>query len=74
MVQFNHPVSTPGIPQVYYVGLLAGENDIELLEKMKNGRFIYRHNFTLDEIKEAKKAGRRTSVVVDAVQVIISPI
>ncbi|BBO66497.1 sucrose phosphorylase [Desulfosarcina alkanivorans] len=41
---------TPGIPQVYYVGLLAGENDIELVQQTKNGRDINRHNFTLDEI------------------------
>jgi sucrose phosphorylase len=41
---------TPGIPQLYYVGLLAGENDIELVEKTQNGRDINRHNFTLDEI------------------------
>ena len=41
---------TPGIPQVYYVGLLAGENDIELVELTKNGRDINRHNYTLDEI------------------------
>jgi sucrose phosphorylase len=32
---------TPGIPQVYYVGLLAGENDIELVEQAtRNGRDI----------------------------------
>lgn len=43
---------TPGIPQVYYVGLLAGENDIELVEKTKFGRNINRHNFSLEEIKE----------------------
>jgi sucrose phosphorylase len=43
---------TPGIPQVYYVGLLAGENDIELVEKTKLGRNINRHNYTLEEIKE----------------------
>ncbi len=42
----------PGIPQVYYVGLLAGENDIELLEKTKNGRDINRHYYTLDEIEK----------------------
>ena len=24
---------TPGIPQVYYVGLLAGKNDIEALKR-----------------------------------------
>jgi sucrose phosphorylase len=41
---------TPGIPQVYYVGLLAGENDIELVQMTKNGRDINRHNYTLDEI------------------------
>ena len=42
----------PGIPQVYYVGLLAGKNDIELIEKTKNGRDINRHNYTLDEIEQ----------------------
>lgn len=41
---------SPGIPQVYYVGLLAGENDIELVEATKNGRDINRHNYSLDEI------------------------
>ncbi|MEJ2155915.1 MAG: sucrose phosphorylase [Desulfobacteraceae bacterium] len=40
----------PGIPQVYYVGLLAGKNDIELVERTKNGRDINRHNYSLDEI------------------------
>ena len=43
---------TPGIPQVYYVGLLAGENDIALVEETKNGRDINRHNYHLDEIHE----------------------
>jgi sucrose phosphorylase len=42
----------PGLPQVYYVGLLAGENDIELVELTKNGRDINRHNYSLDEIKK----------------------
>lgn len=46
---------TPGIPQVYYVGLLAGENDFELVERTKNGRDINRHNYTLDEIATAIK-------------------
>lgn len=41
---------TPGVPQVYYVGMLAGENDIELLEKTKQGRDINRHNFSEEEI------------------------
>lgn len=43
----------PGIPQIYYVGLLAGENDIELLERTKEGRNINRHYYSLAEIDEA---------------------
>ncbi len=42
----------PGIPQIYYVGLLAGKNDIELLETTKEGRNINRHYYQLDEIKQ----------------------
>ena len=42
----------PGIPQIYYVGLLAGENDIELLESTKEGRNINRHYYTLEEIEK----------------------
>lgn len=42
----------PGIPQVYYVGLLAGKNDIELLETTKEGRNINRHYYTKAEIAE----------------------
>ena len=42
----------PGIPQIYYVGLLAGENDIELLEATKEGRNINRHYYTLEEIEK----------------------
>lgn len=40
----------PGIPQVYYVGLLAGRNDLKLLEETKVGRNINRHYYTLNEI------------------------
>ena len=40
---------TPGIPLVYYVGLLAGANDIERVESTKVGRDINRHPFTEDE-------------------------
>ncbi|MDD6762759.1 MAG: sucrose phosphorylase [Clostridiales bacterium] len=40
----------PGIPQVYYVGMLAGSNDTELMERTKNGRDINRHYYSLDEI------------------------
>ncbi len=43
----------PGIPQVYYVGLLAGENDMDLLAKSGVGRDINRHYYTLEEIDRA---------------------
>lgn len=43
----------PGIPQVYYVGLLAGENDMTLLAQNGIGRDINRHYYTLDEIAQA---------------------
>lgn len=45
----------PGIPQVYYVGMLAGSNDIALMERTKNGRDINRHYFTVEEIAEEQK-------------------
>ena len=40
----------PGIPQVYYVGLLAGENDMALLQRSGVGRDINRHHFSPAEI------------------------
>jgi len=43
----------PGIPQVYYVGLLAGENDVENVKKTGEGREINRHNFSLEEIEQS---------------------
>jgi len=43
----------PGIPQVYYVGLLAGENDVENVKLTGEGREINRHNFKLEEIDVA---------------------
>jgi sucrose phosphorylase len=43
----------PGIPQVYYVGLLAGTNDVDLVERSKIGRNINRHNFSVHEIDVA---------------------
>lgn len=43
----------PGIPQVYYVGLLAGENDMVLLAKSGVGRDINRHYYSVEEIDEA---------------------
>lgn len=41
---------TPGIPQIYYVGLLAGENDMENVNRTGEGREINRHNYSADEI------------------------
>ncbi len=43
---------SPGIPQVYYVGLLAGENDVALLEERANGRDINRAYFPEREIED----------------------
>lgn len=45
----------PGIPQVYYVGMLAGENDLGLMEKTKNGRDINRHYYSVEEIDACQK-------------------
>lgn len=45
-------IFAPGIPQIYYVGLLAGKNDIDLLEKTKEGRNINRHYYKVEEIAE----------------------
>jgi sucrose phosphorylase len=43
----------PGIPQVYYVGLLAGRNDAKRAERTGDGRELNRHNYSLEEIEEA---------------------
>lgn len=45
----------PGIPQVYYVGLLAGTNRYELAEQTGDGREINRYNYSVDEIREELK-------------------
>jgi len=42
----------PGIPQVYYVGLLAGQNDVELFRRTGVGRDINRHYYERDEIEQ----------------------
>ena len=41
----------PGIPQVYYVGLLAGTNDMNLLRRTGVGRDINRHYYSGEEIQ-----------------------
>jgi sucrose phosphorylase len=42
----------PGIPQIYYMGLFAGTNDMDLLARTKIGRDINRHYYTPDEVRE----------------------
>ncbi len=44
---------TPGIPQVYYVGLLAGKNDVKNAAGSIDGREINRHNYSIEEIENA---------------------
>lgn len=46
---------TPGVPQVYYVGLLAGSNDMDLLARTGVGRDVNRHHYTGDEIQDELK-------------------
>ncbi len=43
---------TPGIPQIYYVGLLAGKNDVDAAEKSGEMREVNRHSYTLEEIDQ----------------------
>lgn len=41
---------------IYYVGLLAGSNDLKLLEETKEGRNINRHYYTKEEVaKEVQR-------------------
>lgn len=40
----------PGIPQVYYVGALAGRNDMDLLARSGVGRDINRHRYSEPEL------------------------
>lgn len=42
----------PGIPQVYYVGLLAGTNDMALLARTGVGRDINRHHYTPQQVAQ----------------------
>lgn len=46
---------SPGIPQVYYVGLFAGKNDFDLYHKTEQHRDINRHYYTIEEITEECK-------------------
>ncbi len=40
-----------GVPQIYYVGLLAGSNDQAAVERTGEGRAVNRHDYTLPEIQ-----------------------
>lgn len=42
----------PGIPQVYYMGLLAGKNDMQLLADSGVGRDINRHYYSRQEVEQ----------------------
>jgi sucrose phosphorylase len=42
-----------GVPQVYYVGLLAGENDDLAVATTREDRAINRHDYAIDEIHAA---------------------
>jgi sucrose phosphorylase len=44
---------TPGTPQVYYAGLLAGANDMDLLARTHVGRDVNRPRYTPAEISDA---------------------
>jgi sucrose 6(F)-phosphate phosphorylase len=44
---------SPGVPQVYYVGLLAGENDQAEVIRTGEGRAINRRNYTVAEVEQA---------------------
>ena len=56
----------PGIPQIYYVGLLAGENDMALLSRTGVGRDINRHHYNAAEVLQ-----RLASPVVLRLQALI---
>ena len=42
-----------GVPQVYYVGLLAGGNDHDAVRESGEGRAINRHNYSVAEVDTA---------------------
>src|SRR6185436_3461885 len=42
----------PGVPQIYYVGLFAGRNDMTLLARTGVGRDINRHYYSAEEAQQ----------------------
>jgi sucrose phosphorylase len=53
----------PGIPQVYYVGLLGGTNDMDLLAKTGVGRDINRRRYTGPEVAAALQSPMVTQLI-----------
>ena len=51
MIQFF----APGCPQVYYVGLLAGENDVDQLAQTRWGRDVNRRHYSREAISQELK-------------------
>ena len=43
----------PGVPQLYYVGVLAGVNDVAAVDRTGEGRAVNRHDYALDEVEVA---------------------
>lgn len=43
---------SPGVPQIYYVGLLAGENDPEWVRRSADRREVNRHNYAAAEVED----------------------
>jgi len=53
----------PGVPQVYYTGLLAGRNDMDLLRQTGVGRDINRHYYSIEEVEQALKQNVVTKLI-----------
>jgi sucrose phosphorylase len=58
----------PGIPQVYYAGLLAGTNDMDLLSRTGTGRDINRHYYTREEL-QASLARPVVKALMDVIRI-----
>ena len=46
----------PGVPQVYYLGLLAGTNDLDLLRRTREGRDVNRRYYTRAKLHQRLQA------------------
>jgi sucrose phosphorylase len=47
---------TPGVPQVYYIGLLAGTNDVDLLANTGVGRDVNRSYYSSSDLDRAMRS------------------